>query len=421
MSHAATNWAFSQRGLKPATKLVLLCLADRHNPDNGCFPSQERLCDDAEMSRSTLNLHLAELERLGLLIRKQRRNEQTRKQKSTVYFFAFEKAFEALKAEAEPGKIPCPKSGHGNADPVSEKQPKPCPENGQSRVRNPDTNPVREPVISNPRERVSDDDREGKEGEAPEAGEAADDADTVTAATWLRRFKAAHAAWPTYVTDSEPRAREAWFALDPDERTEAAERAADYVRTAKENGRKLVCAFGVYLTQKPWEKMPKRAPASTDASQASHGAPFGKAWSAKRLRILSGPMTDRIPAPTAFIASLIKQGGEAGERHRREHLARYGWPAVNHMHERAAMRSGCSVQPGDLSAGADFKPVKVGSALWDAWQAEHEARGWPWMEAPGRVEWVYFPASETDDLSGVRKALAEFMAVTETQELEAAR
>ena len=50
MSHAATNWAILQRGLKPATKIVLWHLCDRHNPDFGCFTTQVRLAEDAEMS-----------------------------------------------------------------------------------------------------------------------------------------------------------------------------------------------------------------------------------------------------------------------------------------------------------------------------------------------------------------------------------
>lgn len=40
MSHRATVWAIQQRGLKPATKIVLWFLCDRHNPDFGCFPTQ---------------------------------------------------------------------------------------------------------------------------------------------------------------------------------------------------------------------------------------------------------------------------------------------------------------------------------------------------------------------------------------------
>jgi hypothetical protein len=42
---------------------------------------------------------------------------------------------------------PCPESGHGiDAEAVSGFCPDPCPENDQSRVRNPDTNLVREPL-----------------------------------------------------------------------------------------------------------------------------------------------------------------------------------------------------------------------------------------------------------------------------------
>ena len=62
MSHKATLWAIEQRGLKPTTKIVLWHLCDRYNPDFGCFPSQARLAEDCEISRSTLNDHLDRLE-----------------------------------------------------------------------------------------------------------------------------------------------------------------------------------------------------------------------------------------------------------------------------------------------------------------------------------------------------------------------
>ena len=58
MSHEATNWAFQQKGLNPATKILLLQLADRHNPDLGCFPSLKRLCIDCEMTKPTVIKHL---------------------------------------------------------------------------------------------------------------------------------------------------------------------------------------------------------------------------------------------------------------------------------------------------------------------------------------------------------------------------
>ncbi len=136
MSHKATNWAIQQRGLSPVTKLVLWYLCDRHNPDFGCFPSQDQLSADAEISRASLNTHLEKLETAGLIRRQRRVDGVTRKQKSTRYVLGFEDDFTAE---------PCPDSGHGEPQ-------KPCPDTGRSRVQNLDTNFVREPVTTTARD-----------------------------------------------------------------------------------------------------------------------------------------------------------------------------------------------------------------------------------------------------------------------------
>lgn len=133
MSHAATNWAIRQKGLKPAAKIVLWHLADRHNADTGqCNPKQERLAQDCEMSRSTLNLHLNELERLGLIRRIVTIDGATKRQRPTAYVLV---GFE------------CEAASENRTRPVSEnKTRKPCPKSVESRVRKSDTkNPVREP------------------------------------------------------------------------------------------------------------------------------------------------------------------------------------------------------------------------------------------------------------------------------------
>lgn len=140
MSHRATNWAFQQRGLRPAARVVLLYLADRHNPDHGCFPSQVQLAADCEISRSGLNNVLDELERMGLMRRERRVNVDTHKQMSTRYILGFEDEFT---------QEPCPKSGHGN-------HAEPSPEIAESRVQNLDTNPVREPVTTTAHARVGE-------------------------------------------------------------------------------------------------------------------------------------------------------------------------------------------------------------------------------------------------------------------------
>jgi hypothetical protein len=172
MSHAATNWAIQQRGLKPTTKIVLWHLCDRFNPDFGCFPSQEQLAHDCEISRSTLNEHLTLLESAGLIRRVQRLNPGNKRQMPTRYILAFEPGFTQdrptpcpetghgrnaqndlpfapsenaaeIAASCVDIHTPCPKSTHGAA---SDFDPEPCPEKAPSRVRNPDSNLVREPV-----------------------------------------------------------------------------------------------------------------------------------------------------------------------------------------------------------------------------------------------------------------------------------
>ena len=153
MSHAATNWAIQQRGLKPATKIVLWHLCDRHNPDFGCFPTQARLAEDAEMSISSLNEHLAKLEALGLIRRIRCHDHRTKRRQATRYMLGFE--------EHGP-QNPLPEPGDGSSETDSEHPAEPCPdtgdgaisgiwaipspENGQSQLQNPETNLVREPL-----------------------------------------------------------------------------------------------------------------------------------------------------------------------------------------------------------------------------------------------------------------------------------
>lgn len=166
MSHEATNWAIKQRGLKPTTKIVLWHLCDRFNPDYGCFPSQDRLAHDCEISRSTLNDHLGQLEAVGLLRRVPRLDPVTKRQLPTRYILGFEPGFTPVAVVPCPGighgkaegaglspldtaadALPCPDFGHGiDAGAVSDFPADPCPENPESRVRISDTNPVREPL-----------------------------------------------------------------------------------------------------------------------------------------------------------------------------------------------------------------------------------------------------------------------------------
>ena len=153
MSHKATVWAIQQRGLKPATKIVLWFLCDRHNPDFGCFPTQARLADDAEMSISALNEHLAKLQELRLIHRVRAQDPHTHKRLATRYILGFEDGFPPEPTpetgdgfsgtESEQNADPSPDSAHGA---ISGFCPKPSPDFAQSHLRNPEINLVREPL-----------------------------------------------------------------------------------------------------------------------------------------------------------------------------------------------------------------------------------------------------------------------------------
>lgn len=368
MSHAATNWAIQQKGIKPALKVVLWHLCDRHHPDNGCYPSQDTLAEDCEVSRSALNTYLDELEERGLIARERRRRAGSNRQERTRYYFPFDAGFDRVRAEK-----PCPESGHGSVEAVSENEQKPSPEIAESRVQNLDSNPVREPVIE-PVMRESAREAERKnEDVSPEAVR--------------RAFKRWYPSWPSFVADSEPEALKAWIALSADERLEAAERTAAYCDAVRAAGRKLVCSAGVYLREKRWEKIPPPvAPVDLLAQ------PFGKAWSARRLRLLAGP-SGPIPKLSGFKQRLF----DAADRDGRaailaEHRAMYGWPAVQHMHRDAAEARPVTASASDHDAGREFVQVRVGSDVFEAWRALHAELGFPWLPDMGRQEWIYFPA-----------------------------
>lgn len=144
MSHQALIWATAQRGLKPATKLLLIQLADHHNPVNGCFPGQELLSDECEMSIRSVRDHLGILESLGLIRRIKCGGSGTRR-RSDRYVFAFEQSGgahqEADSRSANTGKTASP-SQENTGKPASE-----LPANLRKNYRqNLPPNLVKEPV-----------------------------------------------------------------------------------------------------------------------------------------------------------------------------------------------------------------------------------------------------------------------------------
>lgn len=156
MSHKATNWVLNLRGIKPAPKMVLFYLADRHNPDYGCFPMQTTLAADTEMSVASVNNHLNALEAAGLIRRVQRVDTKTGKQLSTRYILGFEDGFTpktSLNLGGGQDGTTQEQSGDAAGDnfgddpaPDSKIEAEPTPSFEPNRLQDLETNPVSEPI-----------------------------------------------------------------------------------------------------------------------------------------------------------------------------------------------------------------------------------------------------------------------------------
>ncbi len=89
MSFSAVNWSWEQKGLSAYEKMVLLALANRHNPDYGCFPSIKKIEEDVEFSEATIKRAIRTLESRNI-IRVQKAFRPNGSQTSNRYFFKFE-------------------------------------------------------------------------------------------------------------------------------------------------------------------------------------------------------------------------------------------------------------------------------------------------------------------------------------------
>ena len=370
MSHEATNWAIKQRGLKPAVKLVLWHLCDRFHPDYGCFPSQATLADDCELPRSTLNVHLSELEKAGLIRREQRRQIGSKKQESTRYRFPFEADF------------PCPETGHGSVEPVSRNDEKPCPENGQSRVQNLDSNlviePVREPVSE--RGQARDDLEESEQA----ASQPVEDVKQIE-----RMFWSLVKDWPQFAGMGKERPLKAWMALTADERELAVARYDSWRAMLKANKKCHVPGPEKYFREKLWLDAPD-APAVPVSENVGAG-PWGKLWMATRLADLLRKPYGVVSPLSNFERLQVQAGTRSQADILREKFLKTGWTKANRMMDKAEQRSGYSCPTALEPHASSFQPVHRDSDVYAAWVAEHERRGWPWTSAQPQ-EYVYFPA-----------------------------
>ncbi|KQY27193.1 helix-turn-helix domain-containing protein [Rhizobium sp. Root482] len=396
MSFDATNWAIKQRGMKPATKIVLWHLCDRFHPDHGCFPSQDTLANDCEMSRSTLNVHLDALEGSGLILRIQSRRAGSKQQERTKYHFPFEPDFAVKRAQK-----PCPETGHGAADAVSGNDEKPCPENGESRVRNPDSNPVREPVREPVKERGRG--REGDEDRSAIPG-------TAEFRKRVQRFLSGDGyqggEWPKWANGTTIDYITRHFAaLSESNRKVAEERRDAFLAKSALDGGKVMGA-GNYFRDLAWEALSERDVATYAVKRGPGSAPvvpdnwakaYGPAHAAVLFRILcAGPeRPDLAPETGVWFSSHY----------------RTAWPRLMAFKQQTDLRGGLLIEPDDMLMSEAMGFIARENPLFAAWQGELRRRKLPELHVPDGMRGHYFPKvseGERDLEMAVSDALDRF-------------
>lgn len=184
---------------------------------------------------------------------------------------------------------------------------------------------------------------------------------------WVKR---AHPTWPSYVSDSVPKALAAAMSLTPEERETAAERIGDYVASAKVGGRTVICTFAVYLAEKRWEKLPP--PVVRPEAPSDYAPPFGPVWG-------------------AFVVGTCVIG------ERLDHL--------EYLYRMAKRGRGHRFGPRWHALKSAMEPVPVGSPMFDAWHGKFDEQAWPWLPDPGDQRVVYFPAGGPGELDGFKAAM----------------
>jgi hypothetical protein len=356
-------------------KLLAVRLADFADDEGrGIYPGIKRLAAETELSERTIQRILGDFVDDGILVVV--KEASGRPGQATRYDFDLTALFGYI-----PGKTGDSLSPVNTSRGVTNKT-----ETGDTDDRDGChgvTRTVIEPLVEPLSERDAREGvREGEEGQASEPVE--------TPAAIERAFRKFFFGWKTSISDSEIDARKEWFALCAQDRSDGFERSPEYQDQALTTGRKYLCSAAKYLRERRWTKL--AAPKRTEGGPVP-SKPFSRPWCALRLAELLKPMAN-LPAFPPFVRKMIEDGKLDAEAQKRDRIAQHGWPAVNELHARASNfpPKGSLVPPDIASIAEGFTGFKVGGSVYEAWRRLHEARQWPFLPSPGKLEYVQFPA-----------------------------
>ncbi len=385
-------------------KLLAVRLADFADDDGrGIYPGVDRLAQETELSERTVQRILADFEREGILVCRQRATGRPGVANRYDFDLARLFAYDAEKAQAE--------SKSETGDSVS---PVVAAERGDNPAERGDTDDgegchgdtrtVIEPPLEPSVER-------GRASEHGDAQEAQADEHPESQAAIERDFWRLVKGWPGFDGMPKRPALAAWMRLGTEDRQQAADRFPAWLALLKAQKKSHVPAPATYFGEKLWQAV---ADQPDQPSGPKLAAPYGKLWMATRFADLQRKAYGPIAPLTAFEQSQVKAGQRTAEQIYREKVRRSGWTVVNAMHERAADAKGYPCSPDLLPISEGFRQVHRGGDLYAAWRREHERRGWPFLDDTRPPEWVHFPAVgdgwEADPDAAVRAAMDDFAA-----------
>ncbi|RYC10061.1 hypothetical protein [Ciceribacter ferrooxidans] len=387
------GWVVTCPDLKGKDLQVLCILGRNANRRHGWTRrSQVKIAEQLGCARSTVQASINRLVEIGAVERREVVSENGR-DSAHWYRVIYDAAppagydFDAYRAdedeecgpisdaeeEVPPAGIPAPPAGPESAPPAG---PESAPMLNTSCLTPPEE-----------REREGASANEGRE-ENPKAA--------------VRKFDKWWPTYPNYAGTSRDAALREWMAMRPDEREDCIARTPAFIR-ATEAIKGTFVYPSVYLRERKWLLMD--VPTSALAPLVLHN-PFSRPWMARRFAELLQPMAERgWPALTIWQQTQMRDADRAREIER-QRRARYGWPKVTEMHDKAERRVGMLVHGPLVAIAESFVKVHRDSDEAARWKALHERMGWPWLPEPS-PEWLYFPPGEPED------AMAEFRAAVD--------
>jgi hypothetical protein len=391
MSWQATAWVSTVEAGGPSGKLLLYALANYADEHGRCFPGDERIMSDTELSERSVRDWKRRLEEAGLI-----RVERRRKPGGDFDVDVIQLAMGGNAAVAPPAKSAGGTTGKSCRH---HRQMAPSPPANGSIPPTPPyiAEPSKEPSEEPQRETRAD----GKDGQAVVDGPVAQGEDRrKVEATFWRLAK----AWPGFDGMPKAPALKAWTDLAKDDRAEAERMFPHWLSALRAQKRSHIPSPSTYFRERLWREVAEPREVKPVSSEAK---PFGPLWQAARLKALLAGPTRSWGGPTVSLRRMIEAGITTEERLLREWQEQSGFPAINAMHDRAATRQGVVVSLALEPLAAGMEAVPVGSAVWEAWRAEHARRAWPWLPDPGRLPVVWFPAGGPEGLAAFERAVAE--------------